>query len=88
MGGGGSLNLPFSQGVGQKHLGWERVKTGSGPSVNIALYQGHCFYIKDLDLLNNHWECPGCQQRFSFQTITTDTYQKPIFKWPTNSYML
>ena len=35
------------------------------PNVDISLYQGHCFYIKDLDVLANHWECAGCQQRFT-----------------------
>ena len=35
------------------------------PNVDIGLYKGHCFYIKDLDVLTNHWECVGCQQRFT-----------------------
>ena len=35
------------------------------PNVDIGLYEGHCFYIKDLDVLTNHWECIGCQQKFS-----------------------
>ena len=35
------------------------------PNVDIGLYEGHCFYIKDLDVLNNSWECIGCQQRFN-----------------------
>ena len=35
------------------------------PDVNIGLYQGHCFYIKDLDLLAKHWQCTGCKQRFN-----------------------
>ena len=35
------------------------------PDVNIGLYKGHCFYIKDVDLLAKHWQCRGCKQRFN-----------------------
>ena len=35
------------------------------PCVDIGLYDGHCFYIKDIELLTKHWECVGCQQRFN-----------------------
>ena len=35
------------------------------PCVDIVLYDGHCFYIKDIELLTKHWECVGCQQRFN-----------------------
>ena len=34
-------------------------------NVDIDLYEGHCFYIKELDVLTNHWECRECQQRFT-----------------------
>ena len=27
--------------------------------------QGHCFYIKDIELLTKLWECAGCGQRFN-----------------------
>ena len=27
--------------------------------------QGHCFFIKDIELLTKLWECAGCQQRFN-----------------------
>ena len=27
--------------------------------------QGHCFFIKDIELLTKLWECVGCQQRFN-----------------------
>ena len=33
------------------------------PCVDIGLYDGHCFYIKDIELLTKHWECVGCQQK-------------------------
>ena len=33
--------------------------------MNIGLYEGHCFYIKDLNGLTQHWECDGCEQRFN-----------------------
>ena len=36
------------------------------PDVDIDLYEGHCFYSKDLGVLANHWECVGCHQRFSY----------------------
>ena len=26
--------------------------------------QGHCFFIKDIELLTKTWECVGCRQRF------------------------
>ena len=35
------------------------------PDVNIGLYQGHCFYIKNLNLLAKCWECTACKQRFN-----------------------
>ena len=27
--------------------------------------QGHCFFIKDIELLTKIWECVGCRQRFN-----------------------
>ena len=27
--------------------------------------QGHCFFIKDIELLTKIWECAGCEQRFN-----------------------
>ena len=27
--------------------------------------RGHCFFIKDIELLTKLWECAGCQQRFN-----------------------
>ena len=27
--------------------------------------EGHCFFIKDIELLTKLWECVGCQQRFN-----------------------
>ena len=27
--------------------------------------QGHCFFIKDIELLTKLWECGGCKQRFN-----------------------
>ena len=35
-------------------------------NVDMGLYDGHCFFIKDIDLLTNQWECVGCRQRFSY----------------------
>ena len=32
---------------------------------NRYLRQGHCFFIKDIELLTKTWECGGCGQRFN-----------------------
>ena len=32
---------------------------------NRYLRQGHCFFIKDIELLTKTWECAGCRQRFN-----------------------
>ena len=32
---------------------------------NRYLRQGHCFFIKDIELLTKTWECVGCGQRFN-----------------------
>ncbi|EDO45322.1 predicted protein, partial [Nematostella vectensis] len=32
---------------------------------DIGLYKGHCFFIKNIELLTEHWECSGCEQRFN-----------------------
>ena len=32
---------------------------------NRYLRQGHCFFIKDIELLTKTWECFGCRQRFN-----------------------
>ena len=44
-------------------------KSDSGAGANQADEQnrrrGHCFFIKDIELLTKLWECVGCQQRFN-----------------------
>ena len=35
-------------------------------NVDIGLCEGHCCFIKDINVLANHWECAGCHQRFSY----------------------
>ena len=37
----------------------------SRSNLDIGLCEGHCFFIKDINLLANHWECAGCHQRFT-----------------------
>ena len=32
---------------------------------NLDSRQGHCFFIKDIELLTKTWECCGCWQRFN-----------------------
>ena len=44
-------------------------QSDSGAGANQADNQnprrGHCFFIKDIELLTKLWECAGCQQRFN-----------------------
>ena len=35
------------------------------PTINMGLLRGHCFYIKEMDVLCNRWECKGCRQIFT-----------------------
>ena len=46
------------------------------PNIDIGLCEGHCFYIKDVDALVNHWECMRYQQRFTHH----DNYERHITK--------
>lgn len=41
------------------------------PTVNIGLFDGHCFYIKDMDILCKKWECKGCKQIFTHSSNLT-----------------
>ena len=62
------VNIRLYEPVNQ--LTW-RLVFGEAPdssiahSIDIGLYEGHCFYIKDLDFLANHWEYGEFQQRFT-----------------------
>ena len=35
------------------------------PTVNMGLLGGHCFYIKEMDVLSKQSECKGCRQIFT-----------------------
>ena len=35
------------------------------PTLDAGIHNDHCFYIKDLPMLTNSWECHGCAQRFN-----------------------
>ena len=35
------------------------------PTINMGLLGGHCFYIKEMDVLCKRWECKGCRQTFT-----------------------
>ena len=35
------------------------------PTINMGLLQGHCFYIKKIDVLCGRWECKGYRQIFT-----------------------
>ena len=49
------------------HEDHDRAERGGEQSENDNrdLRQGHCFFIKDIELLTKIWECSGCQQRFN-----------------------
>ncbi|XP_057316834.1 uncharacterized protein LOC130657857 [Hydractinia symbiolongicarpus] len=34
-------------------------------TINLGMLDGHCFYIKKIDVLTQHWECEACKQRFN-----------------------
>ena len=34
------------------------------PTINMGLFQGHCFYINKIAVLCQNWECKGCKQIF------------------------
>ena len=35
------------------------------PTINMRLLEGHCLYIKKMDVLFKRWECKGCKQIFT-----------------------
>ena len=35
------------------------------PTINMRLLGGHCFYIKEMDVLCKRWECTGCRLIFA-----------------------
>ena len=35
------------------------------PTINMGVLGHHCFYIKEMDVLCNRWECKGCRQIFT-----------------------
>ena len=72
------VNIKLYEPVNQ--LAW-RLAFGEAPdssianNIDIGFYEAHCFYIKESDVLANHWEC---------QQILThhDNYDRPITeKW-------
>ena len=34
-------------------------------AINMGLLGGHCFYIKEMDVLCRQWECKSCRQIFT-----------------------
>ena len=38
---------------------------GANQNDNLKPRRGHCFFIKDIELLTKLWECAGCCQRFN-----------------------
>ena len=35
------------------------------PTINKGFLGGHCFFIKEMDVLCRRWECKGCRQIFT-----------------------
>ena len=58
------LYEPKDQNVWKLVFGKDQFKPNL-PCVDIGLYKGHCFFIKDIEMLTKLWECSGCQQRFN-----------------------
>ena len=42
------------------------------PNIDISLYEGHCFYIKDLNILANHWNELTANKDSPVMIIMTD----------------
>ena len=42
-----------------------KLGAGANQADNQNPRRGHCFYIKDIELLTKLWECAGCKQRFN-----------------------
>ena len=38
-------------------------------TINLGMLDGHCFYIKDMEVLCQKWECFACKQRFTRSTV-------------------
>ena len=70
-----AITLRFQVNIRVYEPAWKLVFAWSSalPAMNISLYEGHCFLIKDLDVLIDYWECAGCQQRLAVMTIITGT---------------
>ena len=34
-------------------------------TINLGMFEGHCFYIKNMDVLCQNWECLACKQIFN-----------------------
>ena len=61
--------------VKEDHDG-EQSDSGAGANQddNLKPRRGHCFFIKDIELLTKLWECAGCCQRFN----NHDNYNRHI----------
>ena len=53
-----------SKSVWQLVYGKRQYKAGL-PTMNVGLFEGHCFYIKDMKVLCQKWKCSGCGQVFT-----------------------
>ena len=52
--------------VKEDHDGEKRDSgAGANQDDNLKPRRGHCFFIKDIELLTKLWECAGCCQRFN-----------------------
>ena len=53
-----------SQSVWQLVYGQNQYKQGLD-TINLGMFEGHCFYIKKMDVLCQSWECVGWKQIFT-----------------------
>jgi len=46
------------------------------PTLNIGLLDGHCFYIKDIDVLATRWECKKDESLGEFLALLTTFFME------------
>ena len=69
------LYEPMNQSAWRLVLG-EASDSSIANNIDIGLYEGHCFYVKDVDILTIRLEYLECQQRFTRH----DSYNRHIAK--------
>ena len=45
--------------------GHNQYRKGRKGDINLGMLEGHCFYIKKMNVLTQSWECEVCKQLFT-----------------------